>query len=186
MTQTIEIRQTPLAGLYVISIKKFYDIRGSLCETFRLSKFKEFGLPTNFSQFNFVTSKKNVIRGLHYQYPNPQGKLVCCMYGKIFDVAVDIRMGSPTFGKWFGLELSDENGLQLYIPEGYAHGYLVLSDIANVFYATTNEYEPSGQFGIIYNDPTINIKWPLTGPVIISEKDKSLPLITQINSPFKV
>lgn len=164
----------PLKGLIIIEPTVYKDERGFFMETYNLREFKEFNLNVTFVQDNHSKSKKGVLRGLHFQKTHPQGKLIRVVKGKIFDVAVDIRKDSPTFGKWYGIELSEENKLMFYIPEGFAHGFLVLSDEAEVLYKTTDYYYPEDEGGIIWNDPDIGIKWPLEGieEIILSEKDK--------------
>lgn len=164
----------PLKGLIIIEPTVYKDERGFFMETYNLKEFKELGLNVEFVQDNHSKSKKGVLRGLHFQKNYPQGKLIRVVKGKIFDVAVDIRKDSPTFGKWYGIELSEENKLMFYIPEGFAHGFLVLSDEAEVLYKTTEYYHPEDEGGIIWNDPDVEIKWPLEGinEIILSEKDK--------------
>lgn len=164
----------PLKGLIIIEPTVYKDERGFFMETYNLREFKEFNLNVTFVQDNHSKSKKGVLRGLHFQKNHPQGKLIRVVKGKIFDVAVDIRKDSTTFGKWYGIELSEENKLMFYIPEGFAHGFLVLSDEAEVLYKTTDYYYPEDEGGIIWNDPDIGIKWPLEGieEIILSEKDK--------------
>ncbi len=153
------------------------DERGAFMETFKASVFKAQGIP-HFVQENVSYSKKNVLRGLHYQIdPKAQGKLVRCVRGKIFDVAVDIRPDSPTRGKWVSAMLSDENHDQLYIPPGFAHGFCVTSTEAEVAYKCTSEYAPECEKAIMWNDPAIGIQWPITKP-IISAKDAKSPLFT--------
>ena len=155
------------------------DNRGSFLESFRQSFFNNNVHEVNFLQDNMVYSKKNVLRGLHYQKDNPQGKLVTAVYGEIFDVAVDIRENSKTFGKWVGELLSDKNHHQLYIPPGFAHGYCVLSDYAIVTYKCTNYFYKDDQYGIIWNDKKIKIDWPIENP-ILSEKDSKLPQLNLV------
>jgi dTDP-4-dehydrorhamnose 3,5-epimerase len=155
-------------------------------ETYKKSDFKKAGIDTDFVQDNHSKSVKGVLRGLHYQLePKAQGKLVRCIRGKIFDVAVDIRKGSPTFGKWIGLELSEENKLMLWIPEGFAHGFLTLSEEAEIVYKVSGaEYSPEHDRGIRWNDPDIGIKWPLEGEPILSEKDRIAPLLKDAEVNF--
>lgn len=170
-----------IEGLLVIEPKIFGDKRGYFFESYNKKEFSELGLNVEFVQDNQSMSSKGVLRGLHYQKQFPQGKLVRVTQGKVFDVAVDIRKNSDTFGKWFGIELSDENQKQFYIPEGFAHGFLVLSDIAVFQYKVTDYYHPNDEGGIIWNDKDIDIKWPelsnenelIDGTkLIFSEKDK--------------
>jgi len=166
--------ETPIKGLIIIEPQAFEDERGFFMETYNYKEFKELGLDVVFVQDNHSRSKKGVLRGLHYQMNHPQGKLIRVIRGKIFDVAVDLRKDSETFLRWYGIELSEENKRQFYIPPGFAHGFLTLSDEAEVLYKTTDYYHPEDEGGIIWNDPEIGIKWPLEGieEVIISGKDK--------------
>jgi dTDP-4-dehydrorhamnose 3,5-epimerase len=162
----------------VISITPhlFNDERGYFFENFNHSKFKQNQIDLNFIQENFSKSKKNVIRGLHFQKnPKAQAKLVTVVSGEIFDVAVDLRKNSPTFGKWVSEILSEVNHKSLYVPEGFAHGFCVLSEGATVVYKINQEYSPDHEQGIIWNDPDIGISWPISES-IISEKDQNLPL----------
>lgn len=149
-----------IKGLYVIEPSVHGDERGYFMETYNKRDFEEFGLNMNFVQDNQSMSVKGVLRGLHYQKNYPQGKLVRVIKGRVFDVAVDIRQESNTFGKWYGIELSEENKKQFYISEGFAHGFLVLSDAAEFCYKVTNFYHPDDEGGIAWNDPEIEIKWP--------------------------
>lgn len=168
----------PLNGLLIITPRLFHDARGYFFESFHQTRYAALGLPP-FVQDNHSVSKKNVIRGLHYQQPNAQGKLVFVTRGKVWDVVVDIRKSSPTFGQWFSLILSDENHTQLYIPPGFAHGFCTLSDEADFAYKCTDVYTPGAEHGIRFDDPDINIPWPTTTP-ILSEKDKTYPLLANI------
>lgn len=162
----------------------FTDERGFFLEVYKYSDFSEAGIKEYFVQDNQSRSIKGVLRGLHFQKnPKAQGKLVRCLKGKIFDVAVDIRKNSPTYGKWIGIELSEENNYMLYIPPAFAHGFVVLSDVADVLYKCTEEYSPENDRGIIWNDPMINIKWPAKD-LILSEKDKKLPLLQDADNNF--
>lgn len=150
----------------------FRDERGFFIETFSTREIEGSGIPKDFVQDNHSRSSRGVLRGLHYQLDNPQGKLVHVARGSIFDVAVDIRIGSPTFGQWFGTELSDENLRSLWVPPGFAHGFMVLTDVADVIYKCTRLYEGTDDRGIAWNDPRIGINWPDAHPVV-SEKDAS-------------
>lgn len=170
-----ELEETSLEGVFLIKPKTFLDIRGFFREVFKSSEFKSIGIEKGFVQDNLSYSVKNVIRGLHFQRPpKEQAKLVMCIYGRIFDVAVDLRKSSKTYLKWYGVELSSENGYMLYIPKGFAHGFLVKSDYAYVYYKCDEEYSPSYDAGIRYDDPSINIQWGVTNP-ILSQKDLMLP-----------
>jgi len=177
--QRLEIPEVVL-----IEPKVFQDGRGFFMETYKFSDFAAFGIAERFVQDNHSRSKKSVIRGLHYQNPpKAQGKLVRAVVGEIFDVAVDIRRGSPTYGKWVGEKLSSENKRMLYIPPGFAHGFCVLSAEAEVVYKVTEEYAPEHEAGIIWNDPDIGISWPIANP-IISEKDAALPCLKEAENRF--
>jgi dTDP-4-dehydrorhamnose 3,5-epimerase len=166
----------------IIEPRVFGDNRGYFMETYNYNQFKEAGMDMVFVQDNQSKSKKGVLRGLHFQATYPQGKLVRVLSGEVFDVGVDLRKGSPTFGKWHGVILSGENRKQFYVPEGFAHGFLVLSDEAEFAYKCTDFYHPEDEVGIIWNDPTIGIEWPLEdlGDIILSEKDKNLGLMSEI------
>jgi len=166
----------PISGLFEIQPKKFGDNRGYFMESYSQKQYEDAGIGATFVQDNQSSSVKGVLRGLHYQKKNPQGKLVRAIEGEIFDVAVDIRPRSPSYGQWYSVILSGEKHNQFYIPEGFAHGYLVLSDTALFSYKCTEFYKPEDEQGIIWNDPTINIKWPDIGmEYILSDKDKALP-----------
>ncbi|WP_346684223.1 dTDP-4-dehydrorhamnose 3,5-epimerase [Anaerostipes butyraticus] len=171
-----KIKVTPceIEGLYVIEPTVFKDERGYFVETYNQNDMKEAGLDMVFVQDNQSMSVRGVLRGLHFQKQYPQGKLVRVVRGKVFDVAVDLRADSKTYGKWFGVELSDENKKQFYIPEGFAHGFLVLSDVAEFCYKCTDFYHPGDEGGLLWNDEEIGVQWPLEEGVdlIISEKDK--------------
>ena len=162
-----------IEGLKVIEPAVFGDARGYFMETYNYNDFAAAGIDCTFVQDNQSSSKKGVLRGLHFQINYPQDKLVRVVSGEVFDVAVDIRKGSATYGKWYGIELSEENKKQFYIPEGFAHGFLVLSDQAEFCYKCTDFYHPDDEGGIAWNDPTINVAWPeLDVPYRMSEKDK--------------
>lgn len=171
-----KIKVTPcdIKGLYVIEPTVFKDERGYFMETYNQNDFHEAGLDMVFVQDNQSMSVKGVLRGLHYQKQYPQGKLVRAVRGTVFDVAVDLRTGSETYGKWFGVVLSAENKKQFYIPEGFAHGFLVLSDEAEFVYKCTDFYHPGDEGGMAWNDPEIGVEWPIEEgmELIISEKDQ--------------
>ncbi|GAA0179307.1 dTDP-4-dehydrorhamnose 3,5-epimerase [Clostridium sediminicola] len=171
--------ETPIKDVYVIEPTVFGDDRGYFMETYNYNDFKEAGLDMVFVQDNQSMSTKGVLRGLHFQKDYPQGKLVRVIKGEVFDVAVDLREGSETYGKWYGVILSDENKKQFYIPEGFAHGFLVLSDEAEFCYKCTDFYHPGDEGGLIWNDPSIGIEWPLEGidEIKLSEKDKKWNLL---------
>lgn len=168
---------TGIEGLILIDVKKFGDERGYFKELYRQSDFIELGIPGEFVQENESYSKKNILRGLHFQTKHPQGKLVRVAVGSVFDVGVDLRKGSATYGKWYGTELSAENGRMLYLPEGFAHGFLVLSEDALFTYKCTDYYHPEFEAGYRYDDPTLGVLWPLEPGVepLVSSKDAELP-----------
>ncbi len=173
--------KTPLEGVFEITPQVFGDHRGYFMETYHYEDFKEEGLDMVFCQDNQSSSKKGVLRGLHFQTRKPQGKLVRALSGEIFDVVVDLRNGSPTFGKWHGSYLTAENKKMLYVPEGFAHGFLVLSEMAEFFYKCTNYYDPQGEGGLIWNDSDIGIRWPLekAGEILLSQKDQNQPTLKE-------
>jgi dTDP-4-dehydrorhamnose 3,5-epimerase len=169
----LTVTPTALSDLLLLEPKVFEDERGFFFESFNARAFKEAtGLSSEFVQDNQSRSGRNVLRGLHYQAVKPQGKLVRVLHGEIFDVAVDVRAKSATFGKWVGVRLSEENRKQLWLPEGFAHGFVVLSEYADVLYKSTEYYEPDFQRSIAWNDPMIGIEWPLVGAPVLSEKDR--------------
>ncbi|MBI0060025.1 dTDP-4-dehydrorhamnose 3,5-epimerase [Gilliamella sp. M0320] len=168
----MEVIQTEIPDVKIIQPKVYEDERGFFLETFEQKRYQEMlDIDFNFVQDNHSRSQKNVLRGLHFQKENPQGKLVRVVRGEIFDVAVDIRKNSSTYGKWVGVILSEENKNQLWIPPGLAHGFLVLSDIADFEYKCTNYYDPNSEGCLVWNDSTVNINWPISTPTL-SEKDK--------------
>ena len=175
---------TALEGVFVIDTKTFADSRGYFMETYEALEFKAAGLSYEFVQDNWSTSSKGVLRGLHYQKRFPQAKLVRVIHGEVFDVAVDLRCGSKTYGKWIGEILSEENRRQLMIPRGFAHGFLVLSDKAELAYKCDEFYHPEDEGGILWSDPQIGIQWPICENVILSEKDKRLPMLAQSGVVF--
>ena len=156
----ITVTKCPIEGLYIIEPAVHGDDRGYFMETYNLRDMQEHGLNMVFVQDNQSMSKKGVLRGLHFQKEYPQGKLVRVIKGRVFDVAVDLRSGSPTFGKWYGVELTEENKKQFYISEGFAHGFLVLSETAEFCYKCTDFYHPGDEGGLAWNDPSIGIQWP--------------------------
>tara|TARA_B100000900_G_C20542502_1_gene701100 strand:+ start:469 stop:1014 length:546 start_codon:yes stop_codon:yes gene_type:complete len=172
----MKIEETKIKEVKIITPLVYDDIRGSFFETFKSTLFESNGLPNNFHQDNQVRSKKDVLRGLHYQLSEPQGKLVQVVFGSILDVAVDIRVGSPTFGEYHSINLSSSNKKIFYIPEGFAHGYLVLSKFSIVQYKCTSVYNPEDEYGIKWNDSDLNINWENESP-LLSEKDNGLPYL---------
>jgi dTDP-4-dehydrorhamnose 3,5-epimerase len=166
--------RTALPGLLLIEPKVFGDSRGFFFESFHKGRYAELGIDLPLVQDNLSRSTRNILRGLHFQEPQGQGKLVCVVRGSAFDVAVDIRKGSPTFGKWAGFELSDANHRQLWIPPGFAHGFCVTSEEADFFYKCTAYYSPKTEHSIAWNDPDLGIPWPVSAP-ILSAKDLAAP-----------
>ena len=168
----MKVEETKLEGVLLVTPDVFGDDRGFFMETYNREKAIKSGLPGNFVQDNHSKSSKGVLRGLHYQRPQWQGKLVRAIQGQIFDVAVDIRAGSSTYGEWVGVFLDTDNKQQLYVPEGYAHGFVVTSDTAEVVYKCTSLYQPSQEGSILWNDPDIGIEWPIDTP-LLSGKDEN-------------
>jgi len=175
----MKVEQTKLEGVLLVTPQVFGDERGFFMETYNRDKAIELGLPGEFVQDNHSKSSKGVLRGLHYQTPQWQGKLVRTVQGEIYDVAVDIRAGSPTFGEWVGFYLNDENKQQLYVPEGFAHGFCVTSDTAEVVYKCTALYAPEQEGSVLWNDPEIGIDWPISEPSL-SAKDKVGQLLRDV------
>ena len=173
--------ESSIKGVYFIEPKKYGDNRGYFMETYKKSDFDEAGLVYNFVQDNQSKSKKGVLRGLHYQKQFPQSKLVRCIEGEVFDVCVDLRPGSPTYGKWEGIILSAEKGNQFMIPKGFAHGFLVLSESATFCYKVDDFYHPEDEGGLMYDDPDIGVKWPEVGEILLSEKDKKNISFKELN-----
>ena len=175
-------QSTAIEGVFVLEPKVFGDARGFFMESYNRRAFREAtGLDIDFVQDNHSRSRKGVLRGLHYQIQQPQGKLVRVTSGAVFDVAVDIRRGSPTFGRWVGVELSADNHRQLWVPPGMAHGFVVLSESADFLYKTTDYYAPQFERSIAWNDPTIGIDWPLAPgqPPRVAAKDEAAPVLAQ-------
>jgi len=175
----MKVSTCKLDGIFLIEPRIFGDERGFFMESFQIERYKEIGIAENFVQDNYSHSKKNVLRGMHFTKTNPQSQLLTVMQGRIFDVVVDIRKESSTFGEWFGGELSDNGLRQIYMPHGFAHGFFVLSDWADLHYKVSQTYNEKDNFGFIWNDENINIDWPISHQ-IISEKDKSLPKFLNI------
>ena len=173
-------KKLTISDVLLIEPKLHYDNRGFFYENYKESVFYENGIKTKFVQDNFSFSKKNVLRGLHYQTkPKEQAKLLSVVHGEIFDVAVDVRPNSSTFGKWVGETLSENNKKSLFIPEGFAHGFCVLSDSATIMYKVSNEYSPENERGIIWNDPDVSVNWPIENP-IITDKDEKFPTLDSL------
>ncbi len=169
----VNIQPTRIPDVLLIEPSVHGDHRGFFMETYHQQKLADAGLDVRFVQDNLSRSQRGILRGLHYQIQHPQGKFVSVMRGEIFDVAVDLRRSSPTFGQWVGETLSDANHLTLYVPEGFAHGFCVLSEVADVLYKCTDFYAPEHERTIYWNDPDVGVEWPLDGPPVLSEKDKS-------------
>ena len=174
-------KETKLKGVFTVVPKMFEDGRGFFMESWHEQAYAKLGLPTHFVQDNFSLSSKGILRGLHFQNPQPQGKFVSVLQGEIFDVAVDIRVGSPTFGQWVGVILSSENRQQFYIPEGFAHGFCTLSDEVLVHYKCTDYYNPKTEHAILWNDPDIGIDWPLAQPQL-SNRDEKASLLSALSN----
>ncbi len=181
-----QFTKTGIEGLVVVEPKVFGDNRGYFMETYNYNDFKAAGLDMVFVQDNQSKSKKGVLRGLHFQKKNPQGKLVRVVSGEVYDVAVDLRKGSDTYGKWYGVLLSAENKKQFYVPEGFAHGFVVMSETAEFVYKCTRFYDPSDEGGLMWNDPEIGIDWPVPENVelLLSEKDQHHQPLKDFESPF--
>lgn len=184
----MNIRKTEIEGLVVIEPQMFKDARGWFMETYNEQRYREAGIDVRFVQDNQSCSCYGVVRGLHFQRPPyTQAKLVSCTHGRVFDVAVDIRKGSPTYGKWYGVELSEENHLQFFIPHGFAHGFSVLSEKAVFSYKCDNLYHPEADGGILLSDPALAIDWKIPErDRIISDKDTKHPILANLDNPFKV
>ncbi len=176
----MKVIDTGLPGVLLLEPKVFGDARGFFMETWQAARYAEAGMPERFVQDNHSRSRRGVLRGLHYQLTQPQGKLVWVTRGAVFDVAVDVRRGSPHFGRWYGCQLDDVNHRQLYIPPGFAHGFCVVSEEADFFYKCTDYYHPQSERGIAWNDPEIGIDWPPLPEVALSGKDQqNRPLSVQ-------
>ena len=181
-----DFEHTDIENLIVIKPRVFHDQRGFFMESYKLSEFQAAGIKVPFVQANHSHSVKNVLRGLHFQRsPNAQAKLVRCIAGRVWDVAVDLRKGSKTYGKWYGIELTAENRTMLYIPAGFAHGFLTLSETADFVYQVSAEYAPESDGGVRWDDPDISIQWPvLPAEVLVSEKDNQLPSLDDLEVPY--
>ena len=176
----MKVIATELPGILLLEPQVFGDARGFFMETWQAARYREAGMPERFVQDNHSRSRRGVLRGLHYQLTQPQGKLVWVMRGAVFDVGVDIRRGSPNFGRWYGCVLDDLNHRQLYIPPGFAHGFCVLSEEADFFYKCTDYYHPSSERGIAWDDSEIGIAWPIRDGIALSAKDqRNGPLAAQ-------
>jgi dTDP-4-dehydrorhamnose 3,5-epimerase len=176
--------ETEIKGLYIIDTKVYGDDRGYFMETYKESDFLAAGLDYKFVQDNQSSSRKGVLRGLHFQKAHPQAKLVRVLSGEVFDVAVDLRKDSETYGQWIGVLLSGENQKQFMIPRGFAHGFVVVSDYAEFAYKCDELYHPEDDGGIIWNDPEVKVKWPEIGAPILNERDKKLPFLAECKIEF--
>jgi dTDP-4-dehydrorhamnose 3,5-epimerase len=175
------VKETTLPGVLLIEPRVFSDARGVFWETYHAQRYADAGIPATFVQDNASRSVRGTLRGLHYQLRRPQGKLVWVSWGQVFDVVVDIRRGSPHFGRWFGLTLRGDHPQQLYIPPGFAHGFCVLSESADFAYKCTEFYAPDDERGILWNDPGIGIEWPIAEP-LLSAKDRSYHRLNDVAS----
>jgi dTDP-4-dehydrorhamnose 3,5-epimerase len=175
----VNVIETNLPGVLIVEPKVFGDERGFFMESWNGRRYEEAGLPGRFVQDNLSYSARGVLRGLHFQNPQPQGKLVSVLRGEVFDVAVDIRVGSPTFGRWTGVTLSADNKRQFYVPENFAHGFVVTSEVALFFYKCTDYYAPSSEGIVLWNDPDIGIEWPIDAPTL-SERDRAAPPLREM------
>jgi dTDP-4-dehydrorhamnose 3,5-epimerase len=176
----MRVSETDLPGVFLIEPRVFADPRGFFMETWHAERYRQENIPGPFVQDCYSHSIRGVLRGLHYQLNHPQGKLVGVLQGTVFDVAVDIRLGSPTFGHWVGVTLSGDNHRQLYIPAGFAHGFCVLSEVVDFFYKCTDFYAPEDEYGLRWDDPQLGIDWPLSAP-LLSEKDRQYPPLDTIS-----
>ena len=178
--------ETGIEGLWIIETRVFSDSRGSFLESYSRAKLEALGIKEPLEQTNFARSHKGVLRGLHFQTPpHAQSKLVRCVRGYLYDVAVDIRKGSPTFGKWFGLELNDTDGKMLYVPPGFAHGYYALSECDFEYHVGGSGYEPKAEGGLRWDDPAVGITWPMDNTLKMNERDRTFPLLADLDSPFR-
>jgi dTDP-4-dehydrorhamnose 3,5-epimerase len=175
----MKVTLTPIEGPIIIEPRVFSDARGWFMETYRRNRYQDAGIDRTFVQDNLSFSVRGTLRGLHFQITRPQAKLVQALSGEVFDVAVDIRPGSPSFGRWVGAHLSGESGKQFFIPEGFAHGFCVLSETAHFAYKCSAYYAPEDEGGILWSDPAIGIEWPAEAP-IVSDKDSAFPLLAEL------
>jgi dTDP-4-dehydrorhamnose 3,5-epimerase len=183
----VQVTELSLPGALLVQPDVFGDERGFFCETYRESLWSERGIPSTWAQDNHSRSGQGVLRGMHFAIGDGQAKLVRCARGKILDVIVDLRAGSPTYGRWEGVELSDENMHQLYVPIGFAHGFVVLSEVADVAYKCSSPYDPAVERGIAYDDPEVGITWPTDFALLVSERDANAPLLADVSDelPFR-
>jgi len=177
---TLKVTETDLPGVLIIEPEVCGDARGFFMETYNTERYGEAGIPAQFVQDNLSSSRGGVLRGLHFQHPHGQGKLIQVLEGAVFDVAVDIRVGSPTFGRWVGVNLVAESRRQLFVPQGFAHGFCVLSDNVLFMYKCTEHYRPQAEGAVLWSDPDIGIHWPIENP-LLSAKDKAAPRLRDID-----
>jgi dTDP-4-dehydrorhamnose 3,5-epimerase len=177
----MDVMETALPGVLIVEPRVFRDRRGAFVESWHQDRYRSIGIDVDYAQDNVSISRRGVLRGLHFQYPSSQAKLITALDGVIFDVAVDVRSGSPSFGTWVGVELSGESFRQLFVPEGFAHGFLVLSESACVLYKCSRFYSPSDERSLHWDDPDIGIEWPDPEP-ILSEKDRNAPRLREFAS----
>ena len=175
----MDVRDTGLSGLLLVEPNPFRDDRGFFLESFQAERYRENGIGDVFVQDNHSRSRQGVLRGLHFQIKRPQAQIVTVIRGRVFDVAVDLRHGSPTFGKWYGTQLSDEGPRQLYMAPGFAHGFCVLSEFADLHYKVSRLYDHADEGGLIWNDSDVGIRWPITNPVV-SDRDRAYPRLRQL------
>jgi dTDP-4-dehydrorhamnose 3,5-epimerase len=182
----VKITKTELSGLLVLEPARFGDDRGFFSESWNRKTLAQHGIEIDFVQDNHsMSAAKNTVRGLHFQSPpDAQAKLVRCGRGALFDVAVDIRKGSPTYGRWFGIELSFDNGKQLFVPTGFLHGFVTRAPDTEIIYKCSDYYSPTADGAVRFDDPEIGIDWGLNGPAVLSEKDAAAPLLSQLDNPF--
>jgi len=176
----MQVKETGLTGLLLIEPRCFSDGRGFFLESFQAERYSDHGIPDAFVQDNHSRSRQGVLRGLHFQVKRPQAQIVTVIRGRIFDVAVDLRAGSATFGRWYGVELSDEGPRQLYMAPGFAHGFCVLSEFADLHYKVSRIYDHADESGLLWNDRDVGIRWPISNP-IMSDRDKAYPALRQLD-----
>jgi dTDP-4-dehydrorhamnose 3,5-epimerase len=178
----MRVNETGLAGLLLIEPQSFRDERGFFLESFRRQRYRDVGITENFEQDNHSRSMRGVLRGLHFTVKHPQAQIVTIMRGRVFDVAVDLRLKSPTFGRWFGAELSDEGPVrQIYMAPGFAHGFCVLTDVADLHYKCSRTYDYRDEGGLLWNDPKVAICWPIESP-IVSSRDAAYPTLQELDA----
>jgi len=175
----MKTHRTPIPGLLLFEPAVYADERGYFLETWNERRYREAGFEMRFVQDNLSRSRRGVVRGFHYQLRHPQGKLVQVTHGEVYDVVVDVRVASPTYGRWFGVTLSEENHLQLYVPEGFAHAFCVVSEHADFAYKVTRHHAPGDEYGIRWDDPAIGVEWPLAVAPVLSAKDAAAPLLAE-------